>query len=61
MRLISVPDWLQEFQENESALVVEDAEISQTVNLFGCKSSTIVVKDKVNAVTLGAMAPTSIR
>ena len=43
----------QEYQENESALTVENVEINQTVNLYGCKSSTIVIKGKVNAVTLG--------
>ena len=43
----------QEYQENESALTVENVEINQTVNLYGCKSSTIIIKGKVNAVTLG--------
>jgi len=56
-----VPKRLQEYQENESALMVEEAEINQTVNLFGCKSSTIVVKGKVNAVTLSTTASASIR
>ena len=45
---------LQEFQENESSLVVENAQLNQSVNLFGCKKSTIIIKGKVNAVTLGA-------
>ena len=34
--------------------MVENAELSQTVNLFGCKNSTIVIKGKVNAITLGS-------
>lgn len=34
-------------------MVVEGGEISQTVNLFNCKNSTVVIKGKVNAVTLG--------
>jgi hypothetical protein len=48
-------DWTmsQEYQENESGLVVEDVGISQTVNLFGCKNSTVQIKGKVNAVTIG--------
>ena len=33
---------------------MEKAEISQIVNLFGCKNSTILIKGKVNAVTIGA-------
>ena len=45
--------WRQEFQENESSLIVEDAQLNHSVNLFGCKKSTIEIKGKVNAVTLG--------
>jgi adenylyl cyclase-associated protein len=45
---------LQEYQENEAALTVDNAEISHIVNLFGCKNSTIIVKGKINAVTIGA-------
>ena len=45
--------WCQEYQENESNLVVEDVSRSQTVNLFGCKNSTVQIKGKVNAVTIG--------
>ncbi|KZT74000.1 cyclase-associated protein [Daedalea quercina L-15889] len=52
--------WMIEYQENESALTVENVEISQTVNLYGCKSSTIVVKGKVNAVTLVNCIKTSV-
>ena len=36
-----------------SPLTVDNAELSQTVNLYGCKNSTIVIKGKVNAITLG--------
>jgi adenylyl cyclase-associated protein len=46
--------WMVEYQENEPGLTVEDVEISQTVNLFGCKNTTVVIKGKCNAVTLGA-------
>ncbi|KZT11643.1 cyclase-associated protein [Laetiporus sulphureus 93-53] len=52
--------WAIEYQENESHLVVENTEISQTVNLYGCKNSTIVVKGKVNAVTMINCTKTSI-
>ena len=50
----------QEFQENEQSLVVEDAQLNQSVNLFGCKKSTIIIKGKVNAVTLGVWCPEHI-
>ena len=42
----------QEHYENEGALTVDNTDLSQTVNLYGIKNSTIVVKGKVNAVTL---------
>ena len=42
---------LQEFQENET-LTVEKVEISQSVNIFGCKGATILIKGKVNAVNI---------
>ncbi|KAH9056661.1 adenylate cyclase associated N terminal-domain-containing protein [Lactarius vividus] len=47
--------WAVEYQENEGALTVKNTEISHIINLFGCKSSTVVIKGKVNAVTI---APT---
>lgn len=46
----------QEYQENETGLTVDNVEISQTVNIYGCKNSTIIVKGKVNAVTLGMLS-----
>jgi hypothetical protein len=42
----------QEYQEDQLALEVTDVEINQTVNLFGCKNTTVIVKGKANAVTL---------
>ncbi|KAJ7632469.1 adenylate cyclase associated N terminal-domain-containing protein [Roridomyces roridus] len=45
-------NWAIEYQENETNLVVEDCQLSQAVNIFGCKQSTIMIKGKVNAVTL---------
>lgn len=52
--------WLIEYQENESALVVENGELNQIVNLYGCKSSTVQVKGKVNAVNLVNCTKTSV-
>ena len=46
---------IQEYQENEPALTLEDVQMNQTVNLFNCKKSTIVIKGKVNAVSLGTV------
>ena len=43
----------QEYQENQSALTIENVEINQTVNLYGCKNSTVIIKGKCNAITLG--------
>ncbi|TFK88794.1 cyclase-associated protein [Polyporus arcularius HHB13444] len=52
--------WMIEYQENQSALTVENVEISQTVNLFGCKNSTVIIKGKVNAITLINCVKTSV-
>ncbi|KAI0695433.1 adenylate cyclase associated N terminal-domain-containing protein [Cerioporus squamosus] len=52
--------WMIEYQENQSALTVDNVEISQTVNLFGCKSSTVIIKGKVNAITLVNCVKTSV-
>ena len=41
----------QEHQENET-LTLEDVTLSQSVNIFGCKGTTVVIKGKVNAVTM---------
>jgi hypothetical protein len=43
----------QEYQENETGLTVDDCQLNQAVNIFGCKNSTILIKGKVNAITLG--------
>ncbi|KAF8968367.1 cyclase-associated protein [Flammula alnicola] len=43
--------WLIEFQENET-ITVEDVGISQSVNIFGCKGATVLIKGKVNAVNI---------
>ena len=51
--MLMVVETVQEYQENQSPLTVDNVELSQTVNLYGCKSSTIVIKGKVNAITLG--------
>lgn len=44
--------WAIEHQENEAALTVENTELNHIINMFGCKNSTVVIKGKVNAVTI---------
>ncbi|PFH52429.1 hypothetical protein AMATHDRAFT_46293 [Amanita thiersii Skay4041] len=47
--------WLVEYYENPgSPLVITEGEINNVVNIFGCKKTTVVIKGKVNAVTLGS-------
>ena len=45
--------WVVEYHENNSDIVIEDTAINQAVYIFGCKNSTIRIKGKVNAVTMG--------
>ncbi|KZT52455.1 hypothetical protein CALCODRAFT_441550 [Calocera cornea HHB12733] len=52
--------WNIEYQENESSLVVENGEMSQVVNLFGCKNTVVQVMGKVNAITMVNCEKTSI-
>lgn len=43
---------MQENYENESSLTVDNTEISHTINLYGIKNSTVIIKGKINAVTM---------
>jgi len=52
--------WVIEYQENESSLAVEETELNHIVNIYGCKNSTILIKGKVNAVTLVNCTKTAI-
>ncbi|RXW20983.1 hypothetical protein EST38_g4871 [Candolleomyces aberdarensis] len=52
--------WLIEHQENESSLTVENGEISQSVNIFGCKNAVIIIKGKINAVTIYNSVKTAV-
>lgn len=45
--------WVVENHENNPEIVIEDTAINQAVYIFGCKNSTIRIKGKVNAVTMG--------
>ncbi|KAI0831741.1 adenylate cyclase associated N terminal-domain-containing protein [Trametes gibbosa] len=52
--------WVIEYQENQPPLTVDNVEINQTVNLYGCKNTTVIVKGKCNAVTLINCTKTSV-
>ncbi|KDQ59424.1 hypothetical protein JAAARDRAFT_32984 [Jaapia argillacea MUCL 33604] len=52
--------WMVEYQENESMLIIDNTEISHTINLYGCKNTTIQVKGKVNGITMVNCTKTSI-
>ncbi|KAI0668519.1 adenylate cyclase associated N terminal-domain-containing protein [Trametes maxima] len=52
--------WAIEYQENQSPLTLDNVEISQTVNLYQCKNTTVVIKGKCNAVTLVNCTKTSV-
>lgn len=51
---------IQEYFDGESNIVIDNTEINQIVNIFGCKNSTIQIKGKVNAVTLVSCTKTSV-
>lgn len=45
--------WVVENHENNHEIIIEDTAINQAVYIYGCKNSTICIKGKVNAVTMG--------
>ena len=34
--------------------MVENGEINQVVSLYGCKNTVVVIKGKINGVTMGS-------
>ncbi|KAJ7582842.1 adenylate cyclase associated N terminal-domain-containing protein [Mycena floridula] len=52
--------WSIEYQEEERNLVVDECQLNQVVNIFGCKNSTIIIKGKVNAISLVNCVKTSV-
>ncbi|KAJ6455732.1 cyclase-associated protein [Mycena sanguinolenta] len=54
-------NWSIEYQENEANLTLDNVQLNQAVNIFGCKQSTIIINGKVNAVTLVNCVKTSVR
>ncbi|CAG8810719.1 1939_t:CDS:2, partial [Racocetra persica] len=45
--------WIIENFENDNNIVIEETAINHSIYIFGCKNSTISVKGKIKAVTLG--------
>ncbi|KAI4454155.1 adenylyl cyclase-associated protein [Holotrichia oblita] len=52
--------WLIEYQKGNHNLLVENAEMNNVVYLFGCTESTVVVKGKINSITLDSCKKTSV-
>ncbi|WFD34367.1 ubiquitinyl hydrolase 1 [Malassezia cuniculi] len=52
--------WIVESFENDSSIIIDNTEINQTVNIFGCTNSVIEIKGKVNAVSLVSCNKTSV-
>ncbi|RPB17573.1 adenylyl cyclase-associated protein [Morchella conica CCBAS932] len=52
--------WMIENYENESALVLEDVEINQSVFIFRCKNTVIQINGKINAVSINECTKTGV-
>ncbi|KIJ37702.1 hypothetical protein M422DRAFT_177625, partial [Sphaerobolus stellatus SS14] len=49
-----------EYYENDNNIIVGEAELNHTINLYGCKNVTVQVKGKVNTVTIVNCTKTSV-
>lgn len=45
--------WVVENHVNNSAVVIDKAELRHVVYIYNCTGSTVQIKGKVNAVTIG--------
>ncbi|KAL9934098.1 hypothetical protein V8E36_007180 [Tilletia maclaganii] len=52
--------WNVESHEGNRDIVIEITDIGQSVSVYGCKESTIVVKGKCNAVSLASCSKTNL-
>ncbi|CAD6890468.1 unnamed protein product [Tilletia laevis] len=52
--------WMVESHEGNRDIVIEITDIGQSVSVYGCKESTIVVKGKCNAVSLASCSKTNL-
>ncbi|KAJ3047457.1 F-actin-capping protein subunit alpha [Rhizophlyctis rosea] len=51
--------WVVENQVNNQNIVIDQTELKHVVYIYNCQGSTIQIKGKVNAVTLGKHSPTN--
>ncbi|KNF02066.1 hypothetical protein PSTG_04564 [Puccinia striiformis f. sp. tritici PST-78] len=52
--------WNIEYHEGQTPTVLEETQINQVVNIFGCKNTTIQIKGKVNGITVVSSTKTSL-
>ncbi|XP_063914925.1 adenylyl cyclase-associated protein 1 isoform X1 [Zophobas morio] len=52
--------WLIEYQKGNHNLLVDNAEMNNVVYLFKCTDSTVVIKGKINSITLDSCKKTSV-
>lgn len=52
--------WMIEYQKGNHNILVENAEMNNVVYLFRCQDSTVVVKGKINSITLDSCKKTSV-
>ncbi|KRT83388.1 hypothetical protein AMK59_3877 [Oryctes borbonicus] len=52
--------WLIEYQKGNQNLLVENAEMNNVVYLYKCTESTVIVKGKINSITLDSCKKTSV-
>ena len=52
--------WIVENYSNESSLVIEQTEIRHTVYIYNCTNCTVLIKGKVNAVSIDGCKKTGI-
>jgi len=43
---------MQENQENANPIKVEETSLNQSVNLFNCSNTTVVIEGKINALNM---------
>ncbi|KAF8626377.1 hypothetical protein AX15_005027 [Amanita polypyramis BW_CC] len=52
--------WLVEYHDNAEPLTIDNVEISHVINIYACKNTIVMIKGKVNAVTLVNCTKTSV-
>ncbi|KAJ8923727.1 hypothetical protein NQ315_010308 [Exocentrus adspersus] len=52
--------WIIEYQKGNDQLVVENTEMSNVVYLYKCVDSTLIVKGKINSITVDSCKKTAI-